>query len=82
MKLKNISKIKFLFNVVIGIIMFPFSVIQFILQLLEIPFSYAREGLYTIRLIIGNRLIEMSDEFKEGKFKNDFHIPRPKRTES
>jgi hypothetical protein len=72
MTLKSLSKIEFLCNVVIGIIMFPFVVIEIILQILEIPFSYVKDGLVVIRQIVGNRLLKMSDEVKEGKIKNDY----------
>lgn len=56
--------------------MLPFSIVGIIIDSLAKPFRWVLEELDYLRFRIGNKLLRMSDEVKDGTIKNEDLIRR------
>lgn len=74
MKLKNLAKIQFVISCILFLIALPFILIGLILKCINYPFVQVSEYLTELPLKIGNKLLRMSNEVKDGTIKNDYCI--------
>ena len=75
MKLKTLSRINRVTTVIIGLLMLPFAVVHGLFYWLGRPFEWVYDDLLlTLRQRIGNRLLRMSDEVKDGKICNPHYL--------
>jgi len=74
MKLKTASKIQKALWLTIWFLMLPFSIVGILIDSLTKPFKWVLEELDFLRFRIGNRLLRMSDEVKDGTIKNEYFI--------
>lgn len=74
MRLKNLAKIQFVISRILFLIALPFMLISLILKCIDYPLVQVYEYLTNLSLKIGNKLLRMSDEVKDGTIKNDYCI--------
>ena len=75
MRLKTLSKINRVATVIIGCVMLPFAVVHLAFHYLGRPFEWVYSDLLaTLRQRIGNRLLRMADEVKDGRICNSHYI--------
>lgn len=74
MKLKTASKIQKALWLTIWFLMLPFSIVGILIDSLTKPFKWVLEELDFLRSCIGNKLLRMSDEVKDGTIKNEHLI--------
>ena len=74
MKLKTASKIQKVLWLTIWFLMLPFSIVGILIDSLVKPFKWVLEELDSLRFRIGNRLLRMSDEVKDGTIQNEYFI--------
>lgn len=74
MRLKNLAKIQFVISWILFLIALPFILISLISKCINYPFVQVSEYLTELSLKIGNKLLRMSDEVKDGTIKNDYCI--------
>ena len=74
MKLKTASKIQKALWLTIWFLMLPFSIVGILIDSLTKPFKWVLEELDFLRFRIGNRLLRMSDEVKDGTIQNEYFI--------
>ena len=74
MKLKTASKIQKALWLTIWFLMLPFSIVGILINSLVKPFKWVLEELDSLRFRIGNRLLRMSDEVKDGTIQNEYFI--------
>lgn len=74
MKLKTASKIQKVLWLTIWLLMLPFSIVGILIDSLVKPFKWVLEELDSLRFRIGNKLLLMSDEVKDGTIKNEYFI--------
>ena len=74
MKLKAASKIQKALWLTIWFLMLPFSIVGILIETMTKPFKWMLEELDSLRFRIGNRLLRMSDEVKDGTIKNECFI--------
>ena len=70
MTLKNLSKINFIISLLFGLIMLPFYLCKKFFFYIESIFESIFQYINSIRHNIGNILLNISDEAREGKIKN------------
>ena len=76
MNLKTASKIQKALWLTIWLLMLPFSIVGIIIDSLTKPFKWVVEELDFLRFRIGNKLLRMTDEVKDGTIKNEDLIRR------
>ena len=76
MNLKTASKIQKALWLTIWLPMLPFSIVGIIIDSLTKPFKWVLEELDYSRFRIGNKLLRMCDEVKDGTIKNEDLIRR------
>ena len=76
MNLKTASKIQKALWLTIWLLMLPFSIVGVIIDSLTKPFKWVVEELDSLRFRIGNKLLRMCDEVKDGTIKNEDLIRR------
>ena len=76
MNLKTASKIQKALWLTIRLLMLPFSIVGIIIDSLTKPFEWVVEELDFLRFPIGNKLLRMTDEVKDGTIKNEDLIRR------
>ena len=74
MKLKTASKIQKALWLTIWFLMLPFSIVGIFINSLVKPFKWVLEELNFLRFRIGNRLLRVSDEVKDGTIKNEYFV--------
>ena len=74
MKLKNLAKIQFVIRWILLLIALPFILISLILECINYPIVQIYKYLQSLAIKIGNKLLRMSDEVKDGTIKNDYCI--------
>lgn len=74
MKLKNLVKIEWVIRIILFLIALPFILIGLILECISYPFDKVNDYLLELNEKIGNKLLRMSDEVKDGTIKNDYCI--------
>lgn len=74
MKLKNLAKIQFVIRGILWLIALPFILISLILECINYPIVQIYKNLQSLAIKIGNKLLRMSDEVKDGTIKNDYCI--------
>ena len=74
MKLKTASKIQKALWLTIWLLMLPFSIVGIFIDSLTKPFKWVVEELDFLRFRIGNKLLRISDEVKDGTIKNEHVI--------
>lgn len=74
MKLKTASKIQKALWLAIWFLMLPLSIVGILIDSLTKPFKWVLEELDFLRFRIGNKLLRMSDEVKDGTIKNEHFI--------
>ena len=75
MKLKTLSRINRVTTVIIGLLMLPFAVVHGLFYWLGRPFEWVYDDLLlTLRQRIGNRLLRMSDEVRDGRIRNRHYL--------
>lgn len=74
MKLKNLAKIQFVIKYILWLIALPFIIISLILECINYPFVQTYKYLQSLAIQIGNRLLRLSNEVKDGTIKNDYCI--------
>ena len=72
MKLKTASKIQFWVNIILFVITLPISAILLVLMILEKPLDWLIGQKTNALFWIGNKLMLLSDEVKNGEIKNDY----------
>ena len=72
MKLKTASKIQLWVNIILFVITLPISAILLVLMILEKPFDWLIDQKTNALFWIGNKLMLLSDEAKNGEIKNDY----------
>ena len=72
MKLKTASKIQLWVNIILFVITLPISTILLVLRILEKPFDWLIGQITNALFWIGNKLMLLSDEAKNGEIKNDY----------
>lgn len=82
MKLKTASKIQKALWLTIWFLMLPFSIVGILIDSLTKPFKWVLEELDFLRFRIGNRLLRMSDEVKDGTIQNEYFIRNLTATEA
>lgn len=70
MKLKTLSKIEKAVNTIIVILMLPFCICGAIIDMILKPFRWLIDELSYLRFKIGNKLLCISDEAKDGTIQN------------
>lgn len=76
MKLKTASKIQEPLWMTISLLMLPFVIVDNLIDNLAKPIKWAVEELDFLRFRIGNKLLRMSDEVKDGTIQNENLIRR------
>lgn len=76
MNLKTANKIQKALWLTIWLLMLPFSIVGIIIDSLTKPFKWVLEELDYLRFRIGNKLLRMTDEVKDGTIKNEDLIRR------
>lgn len=74
MKLKNLAKIEFVIKYILLLFALPFIIISLILECINCPFVQTYKYLHTLSIQIGNILLRMSIEVKDGTIKNHYCI--------
>ena len=74
MKLKNLAKIQFVIKGILWLITLPFILISLILECINYPIVQIYKYLQSLAIQIGNRLLRLSDEVKDGTIKNNYCI--------
>lgn len=74
MELKNLAKIQFVIQGILFLIALPFILVSLILECISYPFAKVNDYLVELDIKIGNKLLKMSDEVKDGTIKNDYCI--------
>lgn len=75
MKLKTLSRINRVTTFCLGILMLPFALMHGVFYCLGRPFAWVYEDLLmTLRQRIGNRLLRMSEEVKDGRIRNPHYL--------
>ena len=75
MKLKTLSKINRATTFLLGCVMLPFAVVHLVFHYLGRPFEWVFANLLaTLRQRIGNRLLLMSDEVRDGRIRNRHYL--------
>ena len=74
LKLKTADKIQKALWLTIWLLMPPFSIVGIIIDSLTKPFKWVVEELDSLRFCIGNKLLRMCDEVKDGTIKNEYFI--------
>lgn len=74
MKLKNLAKIQFIIICILFLVALPFILISLILECINYPFVQFYKHLQSLAKQIGNKLLRMSNEVKDGTIKNDYCI--------
>lgn len=74
MKLKTANKIQKALWLTIWLLMLPFSIVGIVIDRLAKLFKWVLEELDLLRFRIGNKLLRMSDEVKDGTIKNEYVI--------
>lgn len=82
MKLKTASKIQKALWWTIWFLMLPLSIVGILIDSLTKPFKWVLEELDFLRFRIGNKLLRMSDEVKDGTIQNEYFIRRRTATEA
>ena len=82
MKLKTASKIHKALWLTIGFLMLLFSIVGILIYSLVKPFKWVLEELDFLRFCIGNRLLRMSDEVKDGTIQNEYFLRNLTATEA
>ena len=82
MKLKTASKIQKALWMTIWFLMLPISFVGILIDSLTKPFKWVLDELDFLRFRIGNRLLRMSDEVKDGTIQNDYFIRNLTATEA
>lgn len=76
MRLNTANKIQKVLWLTIWFLMLPFSIVGILIDSLTKPFKWVVEELDFLRFRIGNKLLRMSDEVKNGTIKNEDLIRR------
>lgn len=75
MKLKTLSKINQAVTILLGFVMLPFVIVHCVLDYAAKPFEWVYDDLLMrVRRVIGNRLLLMSDEVKNGTIQNSHYL--------
>ena len=72
MKLKTATKIQKAADITLWVAMLPFGICSIAIAILTIPFEWVVGWFHDVRFRIGNRLLKISDEAKDGTIKNDY----------
>lgn len=82
MKLKTASKIQKALWLTIWFLMLPFSIVGILIETMTKPFKWVLEEFDSLRFRIGNKLLRMSDEVKDGTIQNECFIRNLTATEA
>lgn len=74
MKLKHLSKIETTIRFILIAIALPFGIVCRIFDIIKRPFSWVVEELAIFSRWVGNKLLQCSDEVKDGTIKNQHYI--------
>ena len=75
MKLKTLSKLNQAVIILLGFVMLPFVIVHSVFHYAAKPFEWVYDDfLMRVRRVIGNRLLLMSDEVKNGTIKNSHYL--------
>ena len=77
MKLKTLSKLNQAVTILLGFVMLPFVIVHCMLDYAAKLFEWVYDDLLMrVRRVIGNRLLLMSDEVKNGTIQNSYYLKR------
>lgn len=71
MKLKTASNIQNAIWLTLWLFMLPFSIVGYLIDCTTQPFKWVLEVIDSLRFRIGNKLLRMSDEVKDGTIQNE-----------
>lgn len=74
MKLKHLSRIETTIRLILVVIVLPFSIVCHILDMISRPFRWVIEEIAIFSKLVGNKLLQCSDEVKDGTIKNQSYI--------
>lgn len=74
MKLKHLSRIETTIRLILVVVVLPFSIVCHILDMISRPFRWVIEEIAIFMEFFGNKLLQCSDEVKDGTIKNQYYI--------